>query len=167
MEFKRNIYKFDVKQFAAQLLPVKLRGPKLQALVRSLVSPVEYVNAAFVNFKKEQEYELTITGQVCYLQKMLNDFFDYSDRRILVEDVPVSDQYALYLKSEGPEKGLVTYLNGEADPEYTFILSDELGGEGGYFLVKVPAGLVYDVERMKALLNKYKLPTTAYNIVEV
>ena len=113
------------------------------------------------------EYELTITPQTCYLQKMLNDFFDYTARRIVIEDVIPGEQPALYLKSEGEEKGLITYLQGEAPAGYFFATTEELQSEGGYFIVKVPVILVYNRRFMEAKLNHYKLPTTTYNIIEV
>lgn len=165
--FRHNIYTLDVKKLALQLLPVKLRQPRLIALLNALISPIENLYARFINYKKSIEYELTITGQVCYLQKLMNDFFDYSNRRIVIEDVDINEQPALYLKTEGLDKGLITFKEGEASADYFFPTQQEATGEGGYFVVKVPAGLIYNVDKMKALLNKYKLPTTAFNIIEV
>ena len=46
-------------------------------------------------------------------------------------------------------------------------MADEVVSEGGYFVVEVPAGLVYDANKMRSYINKYKLPTTSYNINEV
>lgn len=167
MEFKRQIYEVNWKRLALMLLPVRLRQPRLSALLHSLMAGVAAVHALFTNFKKETAYKLTITGQVCYLQKMLNDYFDYSDRRIVIGDIPLDEKPAMYLKSEGDVNGLITYKEGEATAEYGWMMSYEAGDDGGLFTVTLPTGLVYDENKMRGLLDYYKIPTAQYKLIEV
>ncbi|HRB60884.1 MAG TPA: hypothetical protein PK327_08015 [Niabella sp.] len=167
MEFGRKIYTVNVGRLAKMLLPVKLRQPLLLALQEALFSALEWLYCRFTNYKKKISWELTITPQVCYLQGMLNDLFDYTDRRIVVTEVELALQPALYLKSEGTIKGQITYKEAEDEAEWFWAMADEVVSEGGYFVVEVPAGLVYDANKMRSYINKYKLPTTSYNINEV
>ena len=68
-----------------QLLPPILRSKLLVALVNVLVLPLSYVYERFCSVKNTVDGRLTITGNVQYLEKALNDAFYLKDHQIFIE----------------------------------------------------------------------------------
>ena len=68
------------------LVPVRLRQSKMLAWLQALVSPVSYLYGLFGINRKNNLYDLSRNGQVCYLQAALNDVFDATYRRIFITD---------------------------------------------------------------------------------
>lgn len=164
MQFKRKIYCIDWKLLLLQLIPTALRLPGLKALKTALLSPLGFLYAKFWNYKLEVEYRLTITAQVVYLQRFLNDNYDFDKRRIRVVDPVFFDTADLYLIDEDRE--LVMPLASEEveeGPESFYTLS-ETEAQGDDFIIKLPAGLEVNIERITAQLNSLKLPTRRYKI---
>jgi hypothetical protein len=162
MRFERKIYYFNWRKLIRWLTPQPLRKPRLLAFLRAFVSGVQHVHALFINFKLSTEYTLTITPQVCYLEKMLNDRFDFLERRIYITDAISVLPLWLALKVE--DKPLWLALRSEQKPLWLPMRS-ELSFFSGDFTIVVPADVVYDYDEFAARVNMYKLASKQWNIV--
>ena len=136
-------------------LKVRWRNSVMLAWLNVLVSPVVYIYGLFTTYMAGVIYGLNITSQVCFMEKALNDTFDTVARRIYISDPVYDDPVYLYLDDE--EKPVWLYLDSEARPLWLYLDSEVYADGGVQFVVYVPAGLVYDTNRMKALINKYRL----------
>lgn len=148
---------FDVNfgTLVRQLLPVRLRNAMQLAWLNCLVSPVVYVYNLFYANRAANLYNLGHNGQVVKLAAALNDAFDNTLRRIYISDPVFDDADWLYQRDE--LKPLYFYTRAENKPVYTYLRSEVYAAGGVQFVVYVPTGLVYDVNRMKALINQYRL----------
>lgn len=155
-----SIFNIDYTKLAVQLLPSRLRLPGMKAFALVLIAPVRSLYGRFQGFRDDALYELRHNGQVCHLEGALNDMFDNTARRIYIEDGDTIDAITLFIEEE--EKPVALYVESEASPVYFY--TDEELTTGGSFVVKVPDILAFDPNRMRALVNKYKLAGKLYEI---
>jgi hypothetical protein len=152
-----------------QSLPVWLRQTAVYAWLKVVVSPVVTISGAFNVNRLANEYEVAHNGQVCRLEGVLNDVFDATGRGIYIEDPAYVD--ALYIYRTDEEKPMWLGVTGETipgmdNPRWAYTVAEEYTGGGLQFVVKVPVALVYDADRMKAVINKYRLVSKKnYSIV--
>ena len=153
---------FDINfdSLRTQLLPVRLRKTNTKAWLSSLLAPVRWLHNKFINDRNATLYSLAHNSQVVYLQAALNDTFDPVGRGIIIEDGPYEDPLFVYLAPELVPQWLG--LDSEAGT-MPFATPAALFTEGetllmGYaFIVKVPVGVSFDTDRMKALIDKYRI----------
>jgi hypothetical protein len=113
-------------------------------------------------------YQVAHNGQVVYLTAALNDLFDPVGRGIYIEDGLYEDPLFVYTVPEVKELwlGLSTETSTPTYPVPQVLYTD---GEtillGNAFVVKVPASLPYDEQRMRAMINKYRL--TSKNVFQI
>ena len=69
------MFEIDFKRLVAQLLPMSLRRPVIFGILRAGVSGVEQVYKDFTAARREHNFRLTHTGQVCYLRGVLTNSF--------------------------------------------------------------------------------------------
>lgn len=156
------------------LTPVRLRGAKMLAWLKVLCTPITYLYNLFKANRTENLYVLAHTGQVCYLEAVLNDLFDNVDREIFISDGRYVDPEYVYRVDE--EKPLFIDLVSEIgtsviddpDPVPLYTLA-ETWPDGIQFIIHVPAALGLDAGqllRLRALVDKYRLPSkNTYTIV--
>ncbi len=140
------------------LLPIKLRTPIHLALLRAFLRPLNTIQALLNFYKKDTSYKLNHNGQVCYLEKMLNDRFDQITRRIYIIDGQTYKELYIYNKAELKPVFLNTvYI-------YPY---NEFGDSGVDFIVYLNGVVLSDDEmnEIKALLNYYKLASKRYVIL--
>jgi hypothetical protein len=150
-----KIFNIDYNTLIRWLVPVPLRQPKMIAWLQALVWPVVQLYQAFRKNRDGNLYRLSITPQVCFLEKMLNDRFDNADRRIFIDDA--IDRPPVYLYQDAEEKPV--YLGTRPlyqDTEFGINLDD--------FTVWVHSSIVFEFNEMRSLINLYKLAATRYSI---
>lgn len=143
------------------LLPSELFKPKMFAWCKALVAPISSLHGSFLAFRKQKNYDLSITGQVCLLEKLLNDKFDNTLRRIYIEDGEKSKRKYIFKRNEFVP--LPIYTTAETTPIF-FYLNGEITTITYHFIANVPTGLSYNNDVMKSVLNIYKLPSRKYKI---
>ena len=80
-------YIIDYVKMVRDRVPVDLREfPDLMAYLNVIVGPVVSIYNSLNLYRNLVLYKLTITPQVCYLEKMLNNQYDNTERRIYIED---------------------------------------------------------------------------------
>lgn len=165
MKLGRKIYDLDLNRLMTQLVPVMPRNSRLMALLRSLLSPLSFVYASWMNFKLETERELTITPQVCYLQSFLNDNYDYDQRRIRITPPNYFDTAVLFLVVEN--KPIVSSTKSEGTAAPVLYKKSESEAQGVDFVIKLPSGITVDEQRLRAQIDNYKTPTKDFEIIYV
>lgn len=153
------------------MTPVRLRGPKRLAWLECLLSAVAAPYADLMAFRANYLYVLGHGPQVCFLQGALNDVFDNVDRGIFISDGPRN--FPVYIYRDDEEKPVWLATDGEvgstayAAPQWLFT-DDEIYSSGVDFIVNVPSAVAgaggYDVNYLKAIVNRYKLPNKSYSV---
>lgn len=150
----------DFDKLGKLLLPLKLRQPKLMALVKGYLQPMITLHYNWTQFRNKKLYELEHTGQVCFLRGALNDAFDVDLRRIYIDGTG-GDALKTYI-----------YTPGEEQPEYLGKLwlrnSLEFEDDGADFLVYVPIAIANALNyELRALIDFYKVASKRYLIIPI
>jgi hypothetical protein len=153
---------FDISYdiLRVQLLPVRLRNAKMKAWLRCLIAPIKWLHLQFLRHRKGDVYTLAHTGQVGFLEAVLNDTFDPVARGIMIVDGSYEDPVFTYTIPEASQRwlGLVSEMGATG---FTMPLSLYTSGEttllGDSFIIRVPASVVFDEAHMRALVNKYRI----------
>jgi hypothetical protein len=157
-----NIYDIDYTKAVQWLIPNWLRQSVMVSWLGALVRPHVWLYQAFLRYRTAKLYQLMITPQVCYMERLLNDRFDNIERRIYIDDGITYTPAYIYLESE--DKPLWLYTEGESEPIFLFTEGETVATETNDFVVYVPAGLEFNTDEMKALINSYKLAGKLYKI---
>lgn len=150
-----DFFDINFNQLVEERIPPRMRRPRVLAFAKALSMEVSRQHNQFRVNRKSNLYRLAITPQVCYLERMLNDRYDYTNRRIYIGDG--NDQPPTYI-----------YQSAEQKPLYLGSQTIYTGGESGElkddFIVNVPAVIVFEDAEMVALINVYKLAGTKFKI---
>lgn len=142
------------------------RKEKMLAWLHSLLYPVTLLYAAFLLYRDQKIYDARITGQVEWLEWMLNDKF-YSDgdlRNIYIEDNNDFENEVYIFNTDEDETNTYIYNSGETADEETYIFNTSEGMNGADFTVWVPVSLVFDMDYMSSLIIYFKLAGTTFEI---
>lgn len=158
-------YIIDYVKLVRDRVPVDLREfPELMAYLNIIAGPVVSVYNSLNLFRNLILYKLTITPQVCYLEKMLNNQYDNTLRRIYIEDGAQYEGQFVFQESE--DQPLFIYTEAEVDKPDVFIYTEgESSGVGSFdFVVYVPTAVSFDVNEMSSLIRTFKLASKIFSI---
>jgi hypothetical protein len=65
----------------------------LIAFLAALMRPLEDLNEDFGAYRNF--IDTSVNSQICYMRGMINDYFDYYERRIIVHTAPLNNDYYL------------------------------------------------------------------------
>jgi hypothetical protein len=157
------IYNIDYNTLIKWLVPPVLRNEFMLNWIKALISPLISTYLSFIRYYNDISYKLSITPQVCYLQKILNDTFDNELRRIYITD---PENYIVTLiHTDDAQNPLITHL--DSSLEEIPIIHDDSAYEssGNDFNVIIPFVLSQIQEyQLKTILNTYKLPSKRYKL---
>lgn len=156
-----DIYDIDFKKITLWWVPFPLRDYILLTYLGVVIYPVAQIHQFFLRFKTAKLYQLKITPQVCYLEMMLNDLFDFTSRRIRIADAIW--YLPTYLYQEPELKPLTLYTPVENNPVYLY-QEGEVGEYKDDFVVFVPAAIIFNMAQMQGSLDTYKLAGTRFKI---
>lgn len=154
-----KIFNIDYNTLVRWLVPVALRNARMLAWLQALLWPVVTLYQAFRRNRDANLYRLSITPQVCYLEKMLNDRFDNSERRIHIDDA--IDRPPVYLYQDDEQKPVYLASAPLSQPLY---LETEFGLNLDDFVVWVHSSIIFEFNEMRSLVNLYKLAGTRFSI---
>lgn len=146
------------------LLPTVMRKPGIIAIVCAITKPIAALYTALVRWRQNTIEELKYNGQTCRLQYCLNSILDPMDRRIYIVDGTTGHGMPYWVYARGHS----TYnddlpLHRGAPGRHIILNSRESNAEKHYhFYVVVPDGVNCDSQRLKALVNTYKLPSKTW-----
>ncbi|MBN8834558.1 MAG: hypothetical protein ABS68_00310 [Niastella sp. SCN 39-18] len=156
-----NIFNINWNVIATWFVPKKIRKPFLLSWVWVLVYPFSTLHQQFLLFRKAKLYHLMITSQKCWLERLLNDRYDSTERRIYIDDLP--DTPPVYIFRRDENKPLALYRRSENRPVYLYT-RNETEQDTDYFIVWVPVSLVFNKPEMTSLVKIYKLVGTKFII---
>lgn len=159
-----KIFNVDFRKLAVLLTPIFWRKAGFIAFVHSFIEPTKVLNDEFKNFRKKSIYKIVHNGQVMLLEKVLNDTFDNEQRRIYITDSLSVDPLYIYT---APEDRPV-YLGSE----YLYRFSEFTDGGIDFYVIfplEMKPVIAFDLlnfeNRIKALINYYKLASKRYKIL--
>lgn len=87
-------------KLVVSFLPIIWRKPKTIAYLTAIISPLITLLTAFKNHRLDAIYRLTHTGQVWSIEKVLNDKYDNTQRRIYLRKPFSTSRCWLYTRPE-------------------------------------------------------------------
>lgn len=167
-----NVYNNDWSKFIISNLPFEERKPKTIKWLNVILKPIARLHIEFLAFRNQALYKVNHNSQICYLQAVLNDIFDNTERRIIIRNAILREPLWFYEPEEN--KPVLFYEEIDDKPVY-FREESEFIGDGADFLVLVPIDLkptntqeeIAFLIRMKAQLDYYKLFVKNYKILWV
>lgn len=159
MNLKR--YVINYSKLILHRIPVDLRFDDVVAYLNLLVSPIVYVYTLLLSLREQLIYRLTITPQVVYLEKLLNDRWDNAERRIYIIDGPQYDLLYLYTKAELQP---VHFYRASEDQKVFIFTKGEASQITFDFVIYVPNDVTFDTAEMTALVKDYRLAGKLFTI---
>lgn len=157
-----SIYNINWYRLVKMLVLPAVNKPTLLAFINSALAPIRTNYDAFLSFKQDAEYRVQHNGQVCYLQKMLNDKFDNSLRRIRVQNVKPKERLYFYYEEDNSP---VFFYNEVDYPVFFYNTQDYYNAFD--FEVLVPEALASQINLMEIEINYYKIYSKNYQILQL
>lgn len=158
----------DYNRLRRWLLPVRLRTAGMLAWLKALTIPIsKRLYDRFKFFEREAWYQLKYqSGQVAYLEYVLNDKFDTVQKRIYISGASYASNM-LYLYTDPENQEIPIFRDVEGEDVYLFTDAELLGNGGNNydFTIHVPMGLPNEELSLRAVADRYKRDSKIYNIV--
>jgi hypothetical protein len=79
-------FNFNFFDYIKQAVPFFLRKEKFLAFLETLLKPTQTINDEFGDYVPAMRKKAHQTGQVVYLERLLNDLYDNTLRRIYIDE---------------------------------------------------------------------------------
>ena len=161
-----NYYNTSFSKTGILLLPTFLRKPIIVAIITAMMRLQDNQQTSFLSYINSIDTE--VYTQVCYMQGIINDNFDYYERRIKVRTVK-PDFDGLITWDRSINRRLLIGTRGS--DEYKPLLLNaqgQIGRNNPSFEVAFPKGFTLsenEMDRVKSLINQCKLASKNYRIV--
>lgn len=162
----RNIYNISFSRVALLLVAFFIRKKTLIALLSALMRPLEDLSEEFTLY--HGNIDTSVKSQICYMRGMINDEFDYYDRRIKIRTAPLDKDYYL-LWQDQYDKPIMVYNEDYPETFKPYLLSKDgqIGTNNPDFEIVLPEGYSLSEQeriRMESLINNHKLASKKYII---
>lgn len=152
----------DIDNVTADITPPRLRSYEFDALVDSISEPYRTILSDLYAAAAKRRYEMAFNGQVMNLRHILNDKFDNVLRRIFITNYTQGPRQYLFNKSEDNEPLYLYNKSESVDPLYLYN-----NDEAHYsFVIHIPSGQISNYNEFRAWVDRYKLKSKLYLIVE-
>lgn len=155
------MFNIDFSKLIAICLPAFLRKPIFFAWLKTLCVPVIQIYNEFLKKRDADLYTIRHDSRVFSIEAVLNDRFDYDERRIYITDGFTKDRVYIYTPTEVKPLYLgVTYLYNPEDYADT----------GVDFIVWVPNPITLsdqDLIELNAQVKKYKLGGKRFKVYRI
>jgi len=162
----KNIYNISYSRIALLLVAFIIRKKTLVAFLAAFMRPLENLNEDFTAFRNS--VDTSVKSQICYMRGMLNDQFDYFERRIRIRTAPLDKSYYL-LWQDQYNKPIMVYSEDNPDTYKPYLLSKDgqIGTNNPDFEIILPPGYALSENeqiQIDALINNNKLASKKYII---
>lgn len=120
------------------------------------------IHTQFLQFRNDTTYWLYFNGQIIYMEHVLNDQFDPANRGIYIENLADIQYDYLYNAIEQRTPIYLDNVSENKPPDY-FVNQSEYDAHTT-FIVWVPSTVTFDANKMKAIVNKYRIAGKTYQI---
>ena len=159
-------YNINYSLLIMLLTPVSLRNEAMSALLMSLMRPMDSLNSDFREYAQSRITQ--INAQVCFMQAMLNNEFDYYDRRIRIRTTEIDiDSYLLWQESQNKPQ-MISKETSDNHVPYLLNRDSQIGANTPDFDIVFPVGYALtttESRRVRILVNRHKLASKKYQIV--
>ena len=172
-------YSIGFDRLVNQLVPHYIGGRRLILYLQALVSPLQALNDAFVEWAKETRIEASMTSQIFKFEWFLNRkfsryFVDPDDRIVIIHEKTTG--VPLYLQDENVQSSPLYNQNGDSQGSVSdntpFYYSNETIVPVNYsFEVHAPLAddsLITHSEydrQLRYWIERYRLASKTYNII--
>ena len=162
----KKYYNINYSLLVLLLTPVLLRNELIKIFTTSLIKPLDLLNKDFNTFT--QSLTTNISAQTCYMQAMLNDEFDFIERRIRIRTATIDFDYFL-LWRENQNKPMMITKEGTEDFTPRLLNRDgQISANNIDFEVVMPVGYTLssaEEKRLRVLVNRNKITPKKYIII--
>lgn len=160
----KRYYNISFSQLIVMLLPPIMHFDIVIAFASAVIYPLSQIHKAFTLLIAKTD--TSVNSQVCYMQAVLNDRYDYYERRIMVRDSDI-DNDSFFLFDEG--KGKASMLSDEGGGDaMMWVDNNYLGSTNTDFDIVFPRGYALSDNEYRALrqfVNSNKLASKRFKIV--
>lgn len=149
-------YFFNYFDYVKQALLPDKKKPRILAFLESLLAPVQALNDDFETYIPIARRKATFTGQVVYLERLLNDEFDPTLRRIYIADGQ-ANVLPPFVFNKVEQRPAIIYNKAENATPFYLYNSSEYFTEPD-FIIMVPASVLNPAiqVRIERQVNQYK-----------
>lgn len=162
----KNYYNINFRTTGIMLLPTFLRKPMLIAVTTAIMKVLDEQQREMHRFLESLEMETY--SQTCFLEGLINDSFDYFERRIIVRNAPIDkDYYLFWEEAQNKPVKLMEETAPDFEP-YMLSIDGQIGCFNYDFEIVLPAGFELSPEetnRLIALVDSHKLSSKRYRII--
>jgi hypothetical protein len=161
MNFNFNFNFFD---YIKQAVPFFLRKEKMLAYLETLLKPIQILNDDFGAYVPATRKKANQTGQVAYLERLLNDEFDSTLRRIYIDDGQ-ENVLPPFVFNKVEDRPIYIYNKAEAEDSFFIYNQSEFFTEPD-FIVFVPAAILGPALQIliERQVNQYKQAGKIYEV---
>jgi len=159
----KKYYNINYSLLVLLLTPTLLRNDLIWIFLFSLVRPLDDAQKDFIRY--DESLQSKINAQICYLQTLINDEFDFYERRIKIRNYEFDFDSLLTWKITTTKRTVVG-TRGSGN-EYLRNAKGQIGANVPDFEIVFPVGftLSQDEQRnLRLLVNRNKLATKKYII---
>lgn len=151
------MFNVDFKKLIIWVVPRWLRHSELRIIILSATWPVRQLYNMFLLFVAAKLYRLAHNSQVFSLQKVLNDAFDSTLKRIYITDF--AGKTRIYFWPEIERRDV------DFSVDQFFWPDIDYADSGTDFTIHLPLGISLRMEYLVSLMDEYKLAGKTYNII--
>jgi hypothetical protein len=120
-------------------------------MAKSIFSPIVTLHNSFIRYRRDKFYQIQMDYQTCYLESFLNDRFDFTQRRIYIQDAETGETIYLFQRAEN--NPLLIYKRSENKPQPLYTRGESNGDLLNDFVVYVPLDVVFDEHELRAMIG--------------
>lgn len=160
-----NYYNINYGRVGILLLPTFLRKPIAAAFIRAMLKPLDDINSSFTEYR--ESLDTNTYSQVCYLQGLLNDYFDPLERRIRIRQAALDQDSFLFWKRSINKPVRMSKRSSAGFAPRLMSRQGFIGSENPDFEIVLPEGYLLSENEetyMRGLVNQNKLASKTYII---
>lgn len=154
-------YNVDIYKLGAYLLPPFLRKKRMYAFLCVFLYPFYWLCKMFKDYRKTSLQKLNVNGQVAYIEKMLNDEFEFENREIYITD---SDALKPNVADMYRDPSVTMTIYPESSEEKLYLESGDESIKSEDYIVNVPSFLADKLEVIKTIVEYNKPAGRTYKI---
>ncbi len=154
-------YKIDFSKLLVELLPTRWRKPKFMTFTGIIALQLQNIHFEFTEFIND--FEQGAKTQKCYLEAEINKWFDPYKKRIILRTFTPDYDSLLLWKDEANKPWLISEETPHLLQPEGNLLQNQIS-----FEVVLPIGFHLtssQTDLMKSILDKNKLPSKTYTII--
>lgn len=157
------MYNVDFDRLVRLNLPEWKRKPIMLGFIYTLIKGCKDIHVQLMSLRNNTSRFLNFNGQTIYLEHILNEEFDPNGWGVYIDNVIDRSFTFIYNKSEGRDPFYIYNKSEGKPPRYIYNKIEYLSTVD--FIVYVPLAVVFDIDQMTALVNKYRYASRTFQII--